>query len=144
MNVAKTRAPQNRTLFLDSNDRSRLSDRLLQISEPVPIDECLDRTILGDALTVLPLLPAKSVDLLVGDPPYNLTKTFSGATFKRRSSDEYETWLHLWLSNVVPLLRPTASVYVCCEWRSSGVVQRALESYLKVQNHTVTMKAETA
>ena len=134
MNASKPRAPRNRTLVLHSSDRPRLSDRVLQIANPVPIDDCLDRTILGDALIVLPLLPAGSVDLLVADPPYNLTKTFSGATFKRRPSDEYEKWLHAWLSQVVPLLRPTASVYVCCEWRFSGIVQRALESYLKVQN----------
>lgn len=134
MNAAKSRAPRNRTLSLDNRDRPRLADRLVRLSEPARIDECLDRTILGDALTVLQLLPAKSVDLLVVDPPYNLTKAYSGSTFKKRSTDEYEAWLHAWLSNVAPLLKPTGSIYVCCEWRSSGVVQRALESRFKIQN----------
>jgi site-specific DNA-methyltransferase (adenine-specific) len=134
MNTPKTRAPRNRTLFLDDCDRSRLEERLVRITEPASIDECLNRTILGDSQAVLPFLPAQSVDLLVVDPPYNLTKLYNGSSFKRRPSDEYEAWLHTWLSLALPLLKPTASVYVCCEWRSSGVVQRALETYFKIQN----------
>ena len=74
------------------------------------------------------------MDLLIVDPPYNLTKTFNGSTFKRQPLAEYEEWLHSWLSLVVPLLKPSASVYVCSEWRSSGAVQRALERYFLVQN----------
>jgi len=132
--VLKTRAPRNRTLYLDSNDRQRLAGRIARISGPTQIDACLDKTILGDALAVLQLLPAKSVDLLVVDPPYNLTKTYNDVTFKKRPSGEYEEWLHSWLPGAASLLKPTASVYVCCEWRSSGIVQRALESYFKVQN----------
>jgi site-specific DNA-methyltransferase (adenine-specific) len=83
---------------------------------------------------VLPFLPKGSVDLLVVDPPYNLTKAFNASTFRRQSLAEYEDWLHSWLSLVPPLLKPSASVYVCSEWRSSGVVQRALEGYFIVQN----------
>ncbi len=128
------RAPRNRTLSLFEQDAEILRGRLLVLDRPVSLSECTGRTIHGDCFLALPLLPKESVDLLVVDPPYNLTKTFSNSTFKRQTLAEYEEWLHSWLSLVTPLLKPSASVYVCSEWRSSGVVQRALESYFVVQN----------
>ncbi len=80
------------------------------------------------------MLPRKSVDLLIVDPPYNLTKSFNGSTFKKRSSSEYEAWLHSWIKLAVPVLKPTASVYICSEWRSSGVVQLILDEYFQIRN----------
>jgi site-specific DNA-methyltransferase (adenine-specific) len=94
----------------------------------------LDRTILGDLFSVLPLIPRKAVDLFIADPPYNLTKSFNGSAFKKRSSVEYEAWLHSWIKLALPILKSTASVYICSEWRSSGTVQRILEDYFHVQN----------
>ena len=128
------RAPRNRTLSLSEQDVVRLRGRLLDVDRPLSLSECARRTIHGDSFLALPLLPEESVDLLVVDPPYNLTKAFSTSTFKGQPLAEYEEWLHSWLSLVVRLLKPSASVYVCSEWRSSGVVQRALESYFVVQN----------
>ncbi|OIP33888.1 MAG: site-specific DNA-methyltransferase [Deltaproteobacteria bacterium CG2_30_66_27] len=134
MKESGLRAPRNRTLTLTEQDAERLRGRLLVLDRPVSLSECVKRTIHGDSFLILPLLPQKSVDLLIVDPPYNLTKSFSDSIFKKRSLAEYEKWLHSWLSLVVPLLKPSASVYMCSEWRSSGVVQRALESYFVVQN----------
>jgi site-specific DNA-methyltransferase (adenine-specific) len=134
MNQAASRAPRNRTLAVNEEDIERLRKRLLLVEQPPDLSECVGRTILGDALSVLPLLPRRAVDLLVVDPPYNLTKNFNGSTFRKQSLDEYETWLHAWVSLVIPLLKPSASVYVCTEWRSSGVLQRVLEQYFIIQN----------
>jgi len=128
------RAPRNRTLALSDQDAERLRRRLLVVDQPVPLSQCAGRTIFGDSLLVLPLLPKKSVDLLIVDPPYNLTRDFSSSTFKKQPLAAYEAWLHSWLSLAVGLLKPSASVYVCSEWRSSGAVQRALERYFLIQN----------
>jgi site-specific DNA-methyltransferase (adenine-specific) len=134
MTVPASRAPRNRTLALADGDRKRLTGRLLRIDGPVPLTDCFDRTILGDAFRVLPLLSGQSVDLLIVDPPYNLTKTYRGSTFRSQSAPEYEAWLDSWLVLGLPLLKPTASVYVCSEWRSSSAVQRVLERHLVIQN----------
>jgi site-specific DNA-methyltransferase (adenine-specific) len=80
------------------------------------------------------MLPGDCVDLLVVDPPYNLSKSFSGSVFRKQPPAQYETWLHSWLRLVKPLLKRTASVYVCTEWRSSAMVQQALEAYFRVRN----------
>lgn len=134
MQESRQRAPRNRTLTLSGEDSRRLRQRLCAIDRPVSLSDCVGRTIHGDALQVLPVLPRASVDLLIVDPPYNLTKSFNGSTFAQQSPAQYEDWVNSWVSLAVPLLKPTASVYVCSEWRSSGVVQRVLESHFIVKN----------
>jgi site-specific DNA-methyltransferase (adenine-specific) len=63
-------------------------------------------------MEVLPLLPRSSIDLLIADPLYNLSKTYNGSAFPKQSQAEYEAWTNAWVELVVPLLKPTASVYV--------------------------------
>lgn len=97
-------------------------------------DDIVGRTIQGNSLLLLPILPPGIVDLLIVDPPYNLTKSFNGSKFRERSLAEYGAWLRSWLESTVPLLRPTASIYVCSEWRTSGEMQRILEDFFIVRN----------
>ncbi len=134
MKESELRAPRNRTLLLSEQDTVRLRSRLRVVNRQLGVEESADCTIHGDALEVLRLLPTASIDLLIVDPPYNLTKVFNGSVFRRQSAVEYEAWLDSWLSLVVPLLKPSASLYVCSDWRSSGAVQRVLERYFNVQN----------
>ncbi len=134
MKEPKSRAPRNRTLVLSDLDANSLRRRLMVVDRSVKLSECIGRTILGDSFTVLPMLPENFVDLLIVDPPYNLTKAYNDSTFKRKTTIAYEEWLRSWISLVVPLLKPNGSVYVCSEWRSSAVVQRVLEDYFVIQN----------
>jgi site-specific DNA-methyltransferase (adenine-specific) len=134
MKEAVSRAPCNRTLTLADEDFAGLRSRLLEIELRVSLDFCLDRTILGNSLNVLPLLPRGTVDLLIVDPPYNLTKSFNGTQFKKRTTREYEDWLHSWIKLTLPILKPNASVYLCSDWRSSGAAQSVLEEYFHIQN----------
>lgn len=99
-----------------------------------PIVDPADRLICGDAFEVLPHLPAGRFDLLFADPPYNLTKEFGKEQFKQTSEEAYEKWLDKWLRLCVPLLKDTASVYICGDWRSGAAIQRAGSRYLKLQN----------
>lgn len=138
---ATIRAPRNRTIVLSEQDAACLRARLVVLDQPVPVSECVGRTILGDSFQVLPLLPEKCVDLLIVDPPYNLTKAYNDSTFKRRSDGAYENWFRSWVSLTAPLLKPTGSVYVCSEWRSSAAVQRVLEEYFVIQNR-ITWECE--
>jgi site-specific DNA-methyltransferase (adenine-specific) len=134
VSTSKPRAPRNRTLQLTESDAVRLRGELRTIARAVSLDECVNSTIHGNTFDVLPLLPRHSVDLIVADPPYNITKLFNGSRFERRASDEYEAWLDAWFSLAMPLLKPTASIYVCSEWRSSISVHRILEKYCVIQN----------
>jgi len=70
----------------------------------------------------------------VADPPYNLTKSFNGRTFKQTDLDRYEAWLGSWLPEIRRLLKPTGSIYVCGDWRSSAAIHRVLLRNFSVRN----------
>ena len=46
----------------------------------------------------------------------------------------YAEWLESWFPKLMRTLKPTASVYICGDWRSSSAVQLVAEKYLKVRN----------
>ncbi|MCB0049156.1 MAG: site-specific DNA-methyltransferase [Caldilinea sp.] len=132
--MKNAKASRNRTLDLSHQDRERLRDSLLRVDSTVTLDGVLDRTIYGDAFDVLPLLPASSVDLLIVDPPYNMTKAFSEQTFAAMDPVQYMDWLRQWLRLVHPLLKPTATIYICSEWRTSSAVFQVVQELFIVRN----------
>ncbi|HVZ38906.1 MAG TPA: site-specific DNA-methyltransferase [Candidatus Kapabacteria bacterium] len=134
MGNPETRAPRNRTISLSAEDTGRLRKHLLQLRKPSGLPDCIDRTILGDAFTVLGYLPPLSIDLLIVDPPYNLTKEYNGSTFSKMSDHRYDEWMRSWLTLARPLLKPTASVYICSEWRTSHIVQAIASEFFMVRN----------
>jgi len=126
------RAPRNQTMIVGASEAVALSKRIVPGSRPSFPSR--NEIICGDAAMVLPKLSTKAFDLLFADPPYNLTKRFGEEKFKTKSADEYEQWLDSWLSACVPLLKGTASIYICGDWRSSAAIQRAGSKYFKLQN----------
>ncbi len=128
------KAPKNKTIDLSVEEGAEYLARCIRVEAPAALNEVLDRTILGDCLAVLPLLPRGIADLLIADPPYNLDKDFHGSRFSRMDDAAYEAYTGQWLDAALPCLKPNSSVYVCCDWRSSAVIGRVLESRLHVRN----------
>jgi site-specific DNA-methyltransferase (adenine-specific) len=126
------RAPRNQTMIVGASEAVALSKRIVPGRRPSFPSR--NEIICGDAAMVLPKLSIKAFDLLFADPPYNLTKQFGTEKFKTKSADEYEQWLDSWLSLCIPLLKKTASIYICGDWRSSAAIQRAGSKYFKLQN----------
>ena len=132
----KTRAPRNRTLFLGEEDKASLKDKLINggsLSKP-SIRSIANKTIHGDTFSVIEKLPDACVDLLIADPPYNLTKTFKSSTFKSGQMHEYQQWLDEWVAKLPRILKPNASVYICGDWHSSPAIYFTLEKYFVIQN----------
>lgn len=128
------RAKRNRTIALSQAEIDRYSKNLVHISEPVESD-VLSNTILNrDIYDTLALLPDAFVDLLILDPPYNLTKTFASTAFRKKSIARYAEWFESLLIKLLPALKETASVYVCSEWSSSTAVHLVLDKLLKVRS----------
>jgi site-specific DNA-methyltransferase (adenine-specific) len=133
-NNNRVRAPLNRTLTLSAAELARYQSSLAKLEAPARVEDVRDKLFCQDIFTALPLLPELSVDLMFADPPYNLTKTFNDRKFKQTSIDEYSEWLDSWLAQTVRVLKPTASVYICGDWRSSAAIQRIGEKYFIPQN----------
>lgn len=124
----------NRTLTLTDDDRVRLRDRLLHDLPSTPLVQLPQGTIWGDSMAWATVLPQQSVDLLILDPPYNLDKTFNSQKFSRRTVEEYTAWLNQVMVTLLPLLKPTATVYICGDWLSSISIFNVASAYLMVRS----------
>ncbi len=130
----KRRAPRNRTITLDDVERAAFAERLIRLDASATPASLLGRTVCQDLFEALPHLPSRFVDLLIVDPPYNLDKSFNGSAFKSRPAQHYAQWIDSWLEPLRRVLKPSASIYICCDWRCSSAVQQVGERYFNVQN----------
>ncbi len=125
---------RNKTIDFSLEDGKEYFERCLAVSQPIALQDVLDRTIHGDSLAVLDYLPTQSIDLLVADPCYNLDKQFHGMKFTKLSDSDYAKYTCTWIEKVIPLLKPTASIYVCCDWQTSMIIGSILNQYFHVVN----------
>lgn len=128
------KAERNKTIEMTVKEGKEYLAKCIHVSQKKELVDILDKTIVGDTLSVLPLLPTKFVDLLIVDPPYNLDKDFHGKKFKKTTNELYEEYTEEWINQVIPLLKDTATIYVCCDWQSSSVIYRVLKKYFHIQN----------
>ena len=130
----RKRAPRNRTLTCTEAELTSLSRDLWCLTAPVRPEALSHRIVNQDIDQALPFLPTGFVDLLILDPPYNLTKNYNGHLFRSREAKDYVAWFRRVFSSLLPLLRPKASVYVCSDWNTSNLVFPVLDKYLHVRN----------
>ena len=124
----------NKTIDLTIEEGKVYLDRCIKVNSRTDVESILDKTLLGDTLEILSLMPEKFIDLLIVDPPYNIDKDFHGNKFKKSADGIYEEYTKAWIEKVLPLLKNTASVYVCCDWKSSIVIASVLKRYFYIQN----------
>jgi site-specific DNA-methyltransferase (adenine-specific) len=130
----KGKAPRNKTIVLTPHDHNTYQKKLLRLSRESSLSEVENTTIQQDLFSLLDYLPCSCVDLLFIDPPYNLTKSFNGDVFKERSPEEYGEWLESWFPKLLRTLKPTGSVYICGDWRSTAALYLISKKYLIVRN----------
>lgn len=124
----------NKTIDISIDDGKQYLDKCITVESKMDLQSVINTTIVGDTFQVLPLLPNKSVDLVIADPPYNLTKSFNGTTFTKRKESDYEEYTRQWLSAIKPLLKDDASIYVCCDWETSLIVGKILSEFFYIRN----------
>ncbi len=130
----RKKAPRNKTITLTNTERLKFKKHLLVLKTQATVSHVLGATINQSINDASVFLPEKFVDLLFLDPPYNLTKKFNTDTFRATSHNEYAEWMDSWLSKLVRVLKPTASIYICGDWRSSRAIQKVAEKYFIVRN----------
>ena len=128
------KAPRNRTLELKPRQISRYAAQALKLSKPAVLEDVTDKVIWQDTFRALNYLPDNCVDLMIVDPPYNLTKVFGGKQFKAMDFRQYQKWLDKWLKKTVRLLKEDASVYICSDWKTSLAIPEIAGKYFMLQN----------
>lgn len=135
------RAPLNRTITLTKKEKDTYRPHLIKLNRPASTQQILNKVIHQDIFEAVDLLPSKFVDLLFIDPPYNLTKSFNSNSFKHTSTQQYMEWMDSWLQKMTRLLKPTASIYICGDWRSSSAIHLLCEKYFIIKNR-ITFERE--
>ena len=130
----KIRSPRNRTLRCDEEEATKLSVNFLTLAASASSEEIKDKIINQNIFDAAPCLPSSFVDLLILDPPYNLTKNYHGKIFLETEKNKYAEWFEKIILSIKHTLKPTASVYVCADWRTSVIVAPILEKYFRVIN----------
>ena len=130
----KQRAANNRTLTLQPDEVPELCRELLSLADLRAGLSPIDRVIHADMTEALALIADESVDLIILDPPYNLTRTFGDSTFNARKESDYEEYLRTWMHLVCKKLKPSGSLYLCGDWKCCASLQRVLSEELTILN----------
>lgn len=98
------------------------------------ISDIKNKTINGDSFSVLKKIKEKFADLMIVDPPYNISKDYHGFKFGSKDNLNYEIYTKSWIEATLPLLKENSSIYVCCDWKSSLIIGKILSEYFNIQN----------
>ncbi len=124
----------NRTLTLSDVEIDVQKSKLIRLDKKTNIKQIKNKIIHQNLEEAIEYLPDNFVDLMFIDPPYNLNKKFNLISFKSMDLEEYENWFESWFSKLVRILKDTASVYVCGDWKSSNAILNVGMKYLTVRN----------
>lgn len=130
----KEKAGRNRTLTLAPDEAGKFKKHLLTEKNISPETDIVNKTLNGDTLVMLKYVPDNFADLIIVDPPYNLSKNFNGMKFNSRSTDSYDEYLESWFPEVCKKLKSSGSLYMCGDWKCTSSLQRAIEKELTIIN----------
>ena len=75
------RAKNNRTLIITDEDRITYSKDIIKQDDLGKLQSFVDTTINADIYETLKYLPDNFANLIIVDPPYNISKNFNGLKF---------------------------------------------------------------
>ncbi len=129
-----TPSTRNKTITLTEDELKMYSEHSISINKNVSFSDIKNVTACADVFDAAKYLPNEFADLIIADPPYNLTKTFGNTTFHKTTLEEYESFTSLWIESIIHTLKPTASIYVCCDWTISSVISSVLSKHFVIRN----------
>lgn len=130
----KIRAERNRTLTISKEEIELLEKEIVPSEKLKESPSIKNRIFNGDILETLKIMPDEFADLIIIDPPYNLSKNFNGNKFKSMKDSDYESYVDSWLPEVCRKLKANGSLYLCGDWKCTSALQRSLEKNLTVLN----------
>ncbi len=130
----KHRAGRNRTLTIAPDEIGVLEGRIQSADEVRARTDLSDMLVNADLMEVVDAIPDGVADLIIVDPPYNLSKRFNSSRFAAMSEAEYEEYLRSWFEKVCAKLADGGSLYMCCDWRCSAAQQRVIAEHLTIMN----------
>ncbi|MFV0471308.1 MAG: DNA-methyltransferase [Paludibacteraceae bacterium] len=131
----KKRSSKNQTVTLNDTERLFLEQKLFTPKDKkLNRIEILNKIILGDTIKIADLLPDELADLIILDPPYNLSRNFHGLKFYATNDENYLAYLRSWFPQVVQKLKPNGSLYLCGDWKCTSALQTVMSEHLTIIN----------
>ncbi|MET0570566.1 MAG: DNA methyltransferase, partial [Pedobacter agri] len=128
------KSASNRTLDLSEDEFVTFKSQLKILDQKGLESDLNNHILLGDCIQCMDYMPDKCINLLIADPPYNLTKNYNGQIFQKMSYNDYYNWLWSWIGKIPRVLKDTASIYICCDWQCSTQVESCLKRVVLIQN----------
>ncbi len=129
----KQRAGRNRTITITAEERSELKKGITTV-QSFDAAQWEDTIVCADLLDIIDRIPDGMADLIIIDPPYNLSKDFNGLTFSAISSEKYAEYLRSWFHKVCDKLKSDGSLYMCGDWKCTSALQTVIEERLTIIN----------
>lgn len=115
-------AQNNRTIKLTDEDRERYLVRKEYVHDESAI-------YLNDFFAFNDQIPSGNVDLIILDPPYNLTKLYSNTVFHKMKDEEYCGYMRTVIEKCLRVLKPTGTMYICGDWETSFLQQMCIKEF---------------
>ena len=93
-----------------------------------------NKVIKADVFKILKKLPDKLYDLIIIDPPYNLSKKFNKNSFSKMEQEKYKSYLRDFIEPCNRILKSSGTLYFCCDWTTSYLAEAVLREYFIVKN----------
>ena len=126
------KSDRNKTIVVEDFEKQLLMEKLVTKTD-INMD-LINKIILGDIFEIGKALPKNFVDLLILDPPYNLSKNFGKVDFKQSTIENYTDYVDSFLHIIMHTLKDTASIYICGDWYSSTSLHLVASKYFHVHN----------
>lgn len=127
-----SKSPLNKTIDTEIEEGREFLDRCIRLDDVCVIPP--DSIVCADMFDACGMIPDGAADLIITDPPYNLSKNFNGYRFSKTGTAEYESYTRRWIGAVNGILKDNGSIYVCCDWESSLIIGRVLSEFFTVRN----------
>ena len=135
------RAKNNRTLIITDEDRITYSKDIIKQDDLGKLQSFVDTTLNADIYETLKYLPDNFANLIIVDPPYNISKNFNGLKFNEMSNKEYEDYLESWFVSLCDKLKDNGTLYMCGDWKCSCQMFNVISKKLTVLNR-ITWKRD--
>ena len=128
------KSERNKTINMSLEDGAQLFERCLCPKGKLNRETAENLFVHGDFFKVCKQIENGVFDLVIADPPYNLTKDYGGDVFRRKNAESYTDFTRQWLKEAHRVMRDGGTLYVCCDWQTSIIIANILPEFFTIRN----------
>ncbi len=128
------KSERNRTITINNEEINELNKYINKIDDINNTFNFINKVINGNTIEIIKYIPDNFADLIIIDPPYNLSKNYNGYNFHSMKRNEYIDYVNQWLPIVCRKLKDNGTLYICCDWKCTSEIYECLSKELTIIN----------